>query len=115
MDSKTKLENLKELRNEEFTYLQNRLRHLVIQSIEDGEGQGYRVNIYGSTDREDTNRPAIAILNWSATGDQTPATAILFAEALQKMAQRAADYNLERAQIIVKLDERERELKAQEA
>lgn len=114
MTKQEKLENLEQLRKEEFAYLKSRLNHLKTQSDEDGEGKGYRVRIYDSIDWEDTTRPASAVLNWSATGDQEPETAIRFAETIKKMAQQAADYNLERARIIVKLNEIERSIKAQE-
>lgn len=52
-----------------------------------GTGDGYRVTVYVDLD---TNK---AELNWSATGSQTPETALAFADALKKLSKLAAKYN----------------------
>ena len=111
-------EALESLRQKEYDYLKQRLRHLQDQSEIDGDdtiNRGYRVRIYGATDWEDTSRPGEAVLNWSATGDQSPATAKAFAKALERIAAEAESYNLERARIICNLNEREREIDRAEA
>ena len=61
-----------------------------------GKGEGFRVEIYCDHDWDTPGLPDKAMLNWSATGDQTPETAIKFAEALKKIGELAAAYNEER-------------------
>ena len=61
-----------------------------------GKGEGYRVEVYGESDWDTPGLPDKAVLNWSATGDQTPETALKFAEALKTLSELAAAYNKER-------------------
>lgn len=113
-----KREALESLREKEYEYLTQRLRHLTAQSEIDGDdtiNRGYRVRIYDTIDWENTSAPGEAKLNWSATGDQPAHTARAFADRLKHLADEAESYNLERARILCNLRQREAEIEKAEA